>query len=147
MSKIINFLKGLDTDTKGRKLEQIIAWSDAELEESHDTIQWLFPLNASSAYNIAAPVLTDADIVIMKTDVAVQAGILKAYDRFTKFYNNPQWLTPHNHNYLRLTRILKCLGLAGLEKEKAVLKKVLNTIYQKYGPVIGPVTKRFWEEA
>ena len=65
----------------------------------------------------------------------------------TKFYDNPQWLTPGNHNYLRLTRILKCLGLAGLEKEKSALKNALNVIYLQHGEVIGETTKKFWDEA
>ena len=146
MSAIIEFLKGIGPDDKGRKLDDILSMSDAQLEYSHDIIQWLFPLNEQSMHNQAAPVLTEADLVELKTN-EVRNGILKAYDRFTKFYNNPQWLTPHNHNYLRITRILKCFGLAGLDNEKRIMKQVLNLVYIKYRDVIGSKTKKFWDEA
>jgi hypothetical protein len=146
VSAIIEFLKGTGADDKGRKLDDILALSDAQLEYSHDIIQWLFPLNERSMHNWDAPVLTEADLVELKTE-EVRQGILKAFDRFTRFYNNPQWLTPHNHNYLRLTRMLKCLGLAGLEKEKSSLRKALNVIYMQHNKVIGETTKKYWDEA
>lgn len=146
MSKVIEFLKGTGTDHKGRKLDEILSLSDAQLEQSHDIIQWLFPLNERSMHNWYAPVLTEVDLVELKTE-EVQKGILKAYDRFTKFYNDPQWLTPHNHNYLRVTRILKCFGLAGLDNEKRIMKQVLNLVYTKYRDVIGETTKKYWDEA
>jgi len=146
MSAIIEFLKGIGTDDKGRTLDEIVQWSDAKLEYSHDTIQWLFPLPEPSQFNPDAPVLTDADLEELRTE-EVRNGILKAFNRFTLFYNNPQWLTPRNHNYLRLTRILKCLGLAGLDKEKNSLKGALNATYILHSNVIGETTKKFWDEA
>ena len=146
MSAIIEFLKGTGKDNNGRSLEEILNWSDARLESSHDTIQWLFPNIDPSRFNPDAPKLTTAEIEAMKTP-EVQQGVLKTYDRFTEFYNKPHWLRPNNHNYRRLTRILKCLGLAGLEKEKSVLKKVLNALYIRFGKDIGAETKRFWDEA
>ena len=145
MSKIIQFLKGEGPDVEGRTLDDILKWSDAELEESHDTIQWLFPLPERSRYNWDAPVLSEDDLKELKTE-EVRNGILKAFNRFTLFYNNAQWLTPHNHNYLRLTRILKCLGLAGLDKEKNSLKGALNAIYIQNWMLIGETTKKFWDE-
>ena len=146
MSAIIEFLKGTGTDVGGRSLDEIVKWSDDELEHSHDTIQWLFPLPEASRHNWDAPVLTDDDLKELKTE-EVRDGIIKAFNRFTLFYNNPQWLTPYNHNYLRLTRILKCLGLAGLDKEKNSLRGALNAIYIQNWMLIGETTKKFWDEA
>jgi hypothetical protein len=147
MSKITDFLIGLGTDDKGRTLDEILYWPDARLEYSHDVIQWLFPLEERSQYNYDAPVLTVLDVAVIQSNPEIKANILRAYDRFTKFYDNPQWLTPGNHNYLRLTRILKCLGLAGLDKEKDILKKVLNALYIQHSKVIGATTKKYWDEA
>lgn len=146
MSAIIEFLKGTGKDNQGRTLNEILGWSDTELEHSHDTIQWLFPLSELSQFNLDAPVLTKNDLVELKTE-EVQKGIIKAFDRFALFYNNPQWLTPNNHNYLRLTRILKCLGLANLSKEKNALKGALGVVYVQNSKVIGEKTKKFWDEA
>jgi hypothetical protein len=147
MSKVIEFLKGTGADSHGRTLAEVLRLSDGELEHSHDIVQWLFPLNEASQCQPQSPVLTAEDVALMKADKNIQNNILEAYNRFTLFYNDPQWLTPHNHNYLRLTRILKCLGLAGLNGEKTILKKVLNAVYLQHEKAIGPVTKRFWDEA
>src|ERR1019366_1048610 len=43
MSRLVDFCRGLKTDTEGRLLEDILAWPDDDLEEVHDFIQWLFP--------------------------------------------------------------------------------------------------------
>jgi hypothetical protein len=44
MSRLLDFYRGVGADTEGRRLEDILAWPDDDLEEVHDFIQWLFPL-------------------------------------------------------------------------------------------------------
>jgi hypothetical protein len=56
MSLLLDFYRGLGTDTEGRLLTDILAWPDAEFEEVHDFIQWRFP--EPSQYNPDAPLLT-----------------------------------------------------------------------------------------
>jgi len=58
-----------------------------------------------------------------------------------------QWLTPNNHNFLRITRIMKSLSLLGLQREAAAFWKCLDDVYEKEPEVIGPVTKRYWDLA
>jgi len=147
MSKVIEFLRGTGKDDHGRKISTVLLLSNTELELSHDIIQWLFPLNEASQCQPHSPVLTQEDVPLLKTDKSINANIQRAYKRFMLFYESPLWLTPRNHNYLRLTRMLKCLGLAGLNEEKMSLKKYLDAIYEKHGSVIGDVTKKFWDEA
>jgi hypothetical protein len=147
MNTALTFLRGETPDNRGRFFSDMIAYSNAQLEESHDVIQWLFPLNEASAYNRNAPLLSVEDISVLKTDAVAKANILKAYERFLVFYEDAQWITPYNHNYLRLTRILKCLGLAGLDKEKNALKSALNALYLLHKDTIGETTKRFWDNA
>jgi hypothetical protein len=57
------------------------------------------------------------------------------------------WLTPHNHNYLRITRILTCLGLLGLEDYARAFFAALEGVHQDYGGRIGPETWGFWTRA
>ena len=54
------------------------------------------------------------------------------------------WLTPHNHNYLRITRILTSLGLLGLEDYARAFLAALAGVYAEYGSRIGPRTWEFW---
>lgn len=56
---IFDFYRAVGTDHRGRTLSQILQKSDRWLEETHDYIQWLFPLYVRSKFNPHAPLLTD----------------------------------------------------------------------------------------
>ena len=152
MNAIIKFLRGEGPDDKGRTLNDILNLSNEQLEQSHDVIQWLFPLTEPSHYNEDAPVLTDSDVIYLKSDDETKAGILKSYNRFMEFYkqdrwSNLHWISLYNHNYLRITRILKCLTLAGMLKERDEFKNYSDIIYVTCSMEIGKKTKRFWDDA
>src|ERR1019366_6849365 len=61
------------------------------------------------------------------------------------------WLSPGNHNHLRITRILRCLSLLGLEAEAKAFFDRLSEIYQdeqnKPVPAISDETMLYWREA
>jgi hypothetical protein len=61
------------------------------------------------------------------------------------------WLTPGNHNHLRITRILKCLSLLGLEAEARAFFDCLSEIYEdeqdKPMPAISSETILYWRGA
>ncbi len=156
MSAILHFYRG-GTDASGRTLAEILAWDDAPLEMVHDYIQWLFPLPERSAFNADAPLLTSEDIAAFRNDTALRDRLRTAYHRMLRFYalptNNPeaftpQWLTPGNHNFLRITRILRCLRLLGLEAEARDFLNQLEALYAAgAGRIIGPRTLEFWRSA
>ena len=52
---ILRFYGSGGTDHAGRTLEEILAWDDRHLEEVHDYIQWLFPLEEPSRANPCTP--------------------------------------------------------------------------------------------
>lgn len=52
------FYLGKEADSQGRTIEEIWEWDHEDLEDTHDYIQWLFPLQERSAFNPDAPVLT-----------------------------------------------------------------------------------------
>ena len=107
-------------------------WDDEELEFVHDYIQWLFPLSDASAFNPDAPILTDEDIAAFAAEPALRANLAKSFERILRFFGLTQdasgavveadnfasrivdiWEAP-NHNWLRITRILRSLTLLGL---------------------------------
>ena len=61
-TELLIFYSGDGVDHRGRKIEDIWSWNYGKLEQVHDFIQWIFPLNESSAYNSNAPILTAEEI-------------------------------------------------------------------------------------
>lgn len=57
------------------------------------------------------------------------------------------WLTPFNHNYKRLTRILKCLTLCGMRNYAKELFNALEKLYQDHEDIIGDKTFDYWKHA
>ena len=133
MSQLVDFYRGKAKDSERRSLEQILAWDDDDLEAIHDFIQWLFPLPEPSQFNADAPLLTPEDIRAFKSDSLLQANLLKSFRRILTFLGlalteegqvveGPNfaarvpdvWAVP-NHNWLRITRVLRSLRLLGRE--------------------------------
>lgn len=151
-------------------IERIMQFSNDQLENSHTYIQYVFPLKEPSAYNLKAPVLTDEEIEWIKSKAGERARInlRLMYVRMIKFYGfeykpsseemslilsdnfterSKVWLTPGNHNYKRITRILKCLTLCGMETYAKELFDVLENLYQDSKDIIGEKTFTYWKQA
>ena len=151
-SPLLEFLGGKRHDVRGRSLEQMLAFSDAELEAVHDYIQWLFPLKEASAFNRDAPVLSASDAAALATSEDARAAMREALKRMLAFYGHPQvdglhWLRRHDHNFLRITRILKSLKLAGLDEEADSVYAWLQELNKHHASVIGRETFGFWTSA
>jgi len=147
-SQIIQFLSNKGYDHKGRMLNQIRALPDWRLEREHDVVQWMFPTDIPSKHFDGAPILTDEDIGHMKDVPLVQDHLQQSLERMIRFYEkNDYWITQKNHNFLRLTRILRCLWLAGRVHDYVCLSRVLDNIYDEYCDIIGPETFLYWKSA
>ncbi len=165
---LLAFYTGEGRDVQGRTHAGILAWSDALLEGVHDYIQWLFPLPETSSFNPFAPILTPALIEAFGKSEALRSRLRAAWLRMLSFYGftlgpdgtvmpsasfplrTGNWLTLHNHNHLRLTRILRSLHLLGLEQESAALFAVLEIIYKdelQGKRRITPETFQYWQRA
>jgi Opioid growth factor receptor (OGFr) conserved region len=166
----LRFYGGQGRDDHGRLLREIQNWPDDQLEYTHDYIQWLFPLDERSGFNPEAPVL-DAGTMAKFLEKPENTWRLKAsLDRMLAFYGlewadtertirraasfaeqAKRWLTPGNHNHLRMTRILKSLRLLGLPNEAQALFACLQEIYEeesgKSEPGITERSFRFWRGA
>jgi hypothetical protein len=61
------------------------------------------------------------------------------------------WLSPGNHNHLRITRVLRCLTVLGLEAEAKAFFGCLSEIYEdeqnKPLPALSDETMLYWREA
>ncbi len=161
-SNIIKFYRG-EFSLIRPNLKDIWKFSDSKLEHKHFYIQWLFPLNESSNYNSHAPILTEYDIEVMKSDKEIKENILKSLRIILKFYglklenNNIRiaeefkekhtWITRKNHNFKRITRILKFLVLMDMKEIANSFFLTLSIIYENNKEVIGETSFNYWNRA
>ena len=119
MSPLIEFYLGYARDLSGhRTIGHMMAFSDHQLESYHDYIQWVFPLPEPSRFNPTAPLLTEDDINCFLIYPSPRGAMKAMLNRMTRFYlANDHWVKPRDHNFLRITRILRsvrlCLGSEG----------------------------------
>lgn len=147
-SSILHFLAGEGTDNRGRFLSDLWKKGNFFLETCHDYIQWMFPLNEESQHNSKAPVLTKKEIAFIRSNKTIQKNMLKSLDVMLRFYGLERdgkkfqrgenfekrrkwWITKNNHNFLRITRILKSLKLCGLEDYAWAFLRCLKDIYME----------------
>lgn len=166
---IVPFYLGEKADIEGRKIQQIWAWDFEELECAHDYIQWLFPINEKSHFNPDAPIVDEEVIQAFRADHRLQENLLWSFSVLLHFYglvlttdepgeavvkkaeNYPvrkqEWVNMLNHNYLRITRILKCLMAFGFSEKAQAFYECLRQIYQEDSDQIGGETFQYWTNA
>ncbi len=103
------------------------------------------------------------------TNNRLQKNLLQSLDVMLKFYglqgntNNdglyvvtkaedyairkPKWINLGNHNYLRITRILKCLMILGSSSYAQAFYQCLKQVYDEESQLIGNKTFQFWTRA
>ena len=170
-SRIVDFYSGATPDHRGRYLDEILEWSDDDLEGVHDYIQWLFPLVDPSGFNANAPVLDQRAIQEFRARPDLQRRMRTSFLRMLGFYGlefvearppavrrarsyaarSKNWLTVSNHNHLRITRILRSMRILGLRAEATAFFACLVEIYSeetaKDFPGISDESFRFWKDA
>jgi Opioid growth factor receptor (OGFr) conserved region len=169
--ELVSFYSDTGPDNRGRFLREIQNWSDDELELTHDYIQWLFPLAERSSFNLNAPILNAYTINRFRSDADLRRRMQTSLVRMLAFYGlqmratvplsvacaesfperAENWLSPSNHNHLRITRILKSLCLLGLEDQASAFFRFLEVLYKMESagpyPRISLETFGYWRSA
>ncbi|MGA3103577.1 MAG: opioid growth factor receptor-related protein [Terriglobales bacterium] len=146
-------------------------WPDDRLETVHDFVQWLFPLPERSGFNVTAPILTPESIEEFWMRPELLENLRVSFVHMLNFYGfevrlgeritvtraanfavkAAGWLSPSNHNHLRITRILRSLSVLGLDAEAVAFFDCLREIYgeeqSKAEPAISEETMRYWEKS
>jgi hypothetical protein len=76
---------------------------------------------------------------------STDGGKVVRSDDFARKCQN--WLTPNNHNFLRITRIIKCLMLFGYSKRARAFYDALLRVYHEHPSLIGEQTLGYWNRA
>ncbi|GEP04530.1 opioid growth factor receptor-related protein [Methylobacterium oxalidis] len=142
------FLAGSGRDGAGRRLADILAFDDARIEGVHDFIQWCFPLPEASRAVPGAPVLTAAEAAAIRADPAAREGLRAALARMRRFYAGTDgWLRPHDHNHLRITRILAAVRDLASPEEAAEFHAFVAGRNAASGAPVNPGSLRYWQAA
>ena len=106
------FLEGEGTDARGRSLHEIREMDDAWIENTHDFIQWVFPLDKPSRAVPSAPVLNLESISCIRRSPRARENLQQSADWFLGFLmRHRHWLVRKNHNHLRISRAIQSLRL------------------------------------
>ena len=151
-------------DAHGRSLEDMLKYDHVALEEHHDFIQFLFPSDQPSQFQ-DAPLVTAKTRREFAADAAMRANLGRSLDVMLNFYGlwydhgtgrvergdnfavrAKNWLAVPNHNFLRVTRILRSLALLGLPDRAAALLACLEELYRDRAAIIGDAV-RYWRNA
>jgi len=168
-SRLLDFYRGHGVDSGGRSFEQVMQFDHARLERTHDYVQWLFPIFSQSPFNPNAPTLDPQTIQAFREDDELKRRAVRALKLMLGFLglecddSEPDdvviqcapdfaarrkvWISPGNHNYRRITRLLLSLDAMGLAGYGAALFDCLERIYPQCSGLIGETTLRFWRQA
>lgn len=168
ISELVAFYRAEGRDHRGRSLGDIHEFGFDELEDHHDYIQWLFPLPEASGANALAPLLSDEDIAAFESDASLRKALLQSFELMLQFYGlelaegdrpvevvagvnfdarSGVWLASGNHNFLRISRILRSLSLLGCGTHALAFLSCLEEIYAHEAPTIGHTTMEYWRRA
>lgn len=168
MNPNIYFLTGTAPDSNGRTLQQYLAFDDNDWEFQHDVIQMAFPTKTQSKFHPDQPFLpADFNVEDLSNDEYQRSraaislllhGYLKSLG--VEFLINhtlvtlscksqyPHWADSNDHNTLRLTRILECLGIFGMVYSQTALHDFLvYEIAPDNSDRINTKTVAFWVAA
>ena len=144
----LTFLKNEGVDFKGRSLSVIWNYTDSEIEQNHDFIQVVFPLNKPSANAFHGFYLSDqSELLKLQSSEIIKSNLIKSSGWFLGFLERSMsWREGYDHNQLRITRVIECLRLL-------VSDEAADTFYKDIFLILGTdntVNQRalqFWSEA
>ena len=163
MSDIARFMSGEIPDKFGRYIDQLLAYNHFWLEHDHKYIQVLFPIDEGTKFNQHAPLVTEQDRERFKQSEQLRDAHLKALDLMLEFWgverkgesvtskfplapSSHVWLKHHDHNQLRLTRVIRSLYLLGNENVARNLCEFLIEAANITGSV-SEKTRQYWLDA
>jgi hypothetical protein len=164
--QLVEFYLGKAPDYQGRMLQDIWTWDHEKLEATHDYIQVLFPLPEPSRFNSRAPTLRTEDVLAFRASATIRENVMRSFRLMLDFYGleyaaNPplvqkaenfperarNWLVYGDHNHLRITRILKCLRICGLQLAARAFLKCLLELREEQPGEITEEALAYWRDA
>lgn len=149
-------------ETLGFTLTDFLYADDDWLEKCHGHIQWAFPMEVPSMVLMQeTPLVTPEVIDLFNNSVDLRVKLKDAFLRMMDFYGLystnsghdidklNKWITPKNHNFLRLTRMIRSMRMLGLTDDATFLYVILLELCDipSYRAIIGEETINYWNAA
>ena len=145
---LVDFLSGTGPDHQGRYLRDIWDFDDKAIEQTHDFIQWMFPLTEKSMSVPGVPTLSAENIEAIRTSEVARSNLEKSAQWYLGFLQrNDHWIKAYDHNHLRITRAIKSARLLTGHKMADQIKKELNFLLGHKVDTISEKTKDYWIKA
>lgn len=162
----IEFLLGINDDPNGRSVDDYLKFSGTDWETQHDVIQMAFPTKTQSKFHPNQPFLSAGFVFAdlpekerqrcRSTISLLLHSYMKSLDVQFLIIKDPEfiagngvsfWAHSRDHNTLRLTRILECLGIFEMTAIQNALFEFL--VYEIAGnnSRISGTTVAFWVAA
>lgn len=145
VSLILDFYRGLPVHPTGFSFDEGLRLPNDYWEKCHELVQWYFPLPEKSKMHPTAPVATDADFAEFRASAELRVKLLDAVQRYSRFLGETdRWMRPKDHNHLRITRIIRCLVLAGMQDDAEFFYQMCLGMADQY---VSLDTLGYWDEA
>lgn len=161
--KLIAFYKGEAADHRGRLIDEIWQMSQFWLEHTHDYVQWLFPIPEAGRFNGFAPLLDESVAEVFRAERLLKERQGQSLDVMLDFFalqrtaqgicakpelnmDDHIWLKTGGHNHLRITRMIRSLGLCGQQDLALQLQAAVIKIGTEKGHVSSKSTE-YWRSA
>ena len=148
MTSIRGFLEGVNANSNNWLLSDIWKYNDRQIENTHTFIQWVFPTDEPSRATPGSPALDEEEIVEIQNSKQAKQNLSKSADWYFNFLRRSSfWRKPHDHNHLRITRVIKSLRLLCGDDEADYYKEQFWQILGADIAVIPAKTVEYWEDA
>ncbi|MCR5144770.1 MAG: DUF87 domain-containing protein [Lachnospiraceae bacterium] len=111
-----------------------------QLEKRHNYIQYMFPTDIPSK-RIGAPTINADGAYILGKNKTVRENLRLATEVMIEFFTSKKNWRKNDHNFKRISRILRCLRLFGLDDEA---DRFYETILSVTKSVADDKTKTYW---
>ena len=145
--KLLSFLQDVGPDHQGRYLSDIWKFSDQQIETTHDFIQWVFPLAEPSGAFPGAPVLEPAEIDLIHKSSPTMNLENSGQWFIDDLARSKGWLRSHDHNHLRITRMIKSQRLLLGELAADSTKERVLQMAKKAKAPIDDMAYAYWRAA
>ena len=143
---LVDFLNGTGPDHQGRYLRDIWDFDDKAIEQTHDFIQWMFPLTEKSMSVPGVPTLSAEDVEAIRASGVAGANLEKSAQWYFGFLQrNDHWIKAYDHNHLRITRVIKSLVVLTNESNGISFRFNVHKLLGKRISVIDEKALAFWQ--
>jgi hypothetical protein len=162
---ISQFYSGARVHPAGYTIQEVWEWDNSRLEKSQGYLPWLFPVHDRWQKSSNAPLLIHSYLVGFETNADLRAKYISSLRTMLRFYGlriqsssgttliEPaedfdrrvaHWVTAGNHNYHRISRILRSLCLLGRKDCAEEFLNALRIISGEHPKAIGYPVLKHW---